>query len=165
MAGPKPENVIERPSPALRTLAVLETAKGALAFAASCGLVSLRHTDLHAAIEAFLVHHRIDPEKHYTRMFIDSLARASNHHVGQIAAFGFVYALIRVVEGYGLWQGKHWAEWFAAISAGLYLPYEIHHFVHHPRLFSTGVILLNIALVAYLGKLLAQQSANRHARH
>ena len=149
---------------ALRTLAVFEAVKGALALAAACGLLSLRHTDLHAATVAFLRLHGIDPEKHYTRLFVESVARATNHGVGQIAAFGFVYALIRLAEGYGLWRGKHWAEWFAALSAGLYLPFEIKHFAHHPSLFNAVVILLNIALVIYLGRLLARQRAERHAQ-
>ncbi len=151
-----------RPPLPLRTLAVLEAAKGALVFAAACGLLSLRHTDLHAATDAFLLHHGIDPERHYTRLLIESVARATNHHVGQIAAFGFAYALVRFAEGYGLWQGKHWAEWFAVISAGLYLPFELSHFVHRPGLLTGMVILFNVALVLYVGRLLAQQSRERH---
>src|ERR1019366_9602519 len=92
----------------LRTIALFEAAKGILAFGAACGLFSLRHTDLHAVTDAFLLRHGIDPERHYMRLFIESVARATNHHAGQIAAFGFAYALIRFAEGYGLWQGKHW---------------------------------------------------------
>jgi uncharacterized membrane protein (DUF2068 family) len=132
-----------------------------LVLAAACGLLSLRHTDLYAATTAFLRHHGIDPQRHYTRLFVESVARATNLHVGQLVAFGFAYALIRLVEGYGLWEGKHWAEWFAAISAGLYLPFEIQHLVHRPSLFSASVILLNVALVIYLGRLLGQQRAHR----
>ena len=153
----------ERTTMALRTLGVLEAVKGALALAAAGGLVSLRHTDLHEATEVFLRHHGFDPGQHYTRLFIDSVARASNHNLGQIAAFALCYGLIRLVEGYGLWHGKHWAEWFAALSAGLYLPFEIRHFAHRPSFFSAGVILLNIALVIYLGRLLVARRASGHA--
>jgi len=152
-----------RPPLPLRTLAVFETVKGVLALAAACGLLSLRHTDLHAATDAFLLQHGIDPERHYTRLVIESVARATNHRVGQLAAFGFAYAMLRLAEGYGLWQGKHWAEWLAIISAGLYLPIELNHFARQPSLFSAGVILLNIALILYVGKLLAQQRIHRRA--
>jgi uncharacterized membrane protein (DUF2068 family) len=152
----------QKPPLALRTIALFEAAKGALAFAAGCGLLSFRHTDLHAVADAFLLQHRIDPETHYRRLFIESVARATHQHAGQIAALAFAYALIRIVEGYGLWQGKHWAEWFAVISAGLYLPLELSHFARHPRLLTAGVILLNVAIMVYLGKLLIQQRARRH---
>ncbi len=129
--------------------------------AAACGLLSLRHTDLHVATDAFLLRHGIDPERHYTRLFIESVAKATNHHVGEIAALGFAYALIRLVEGYGLWQGKHWAEWFAVISAGIYLPLEIQHFAHHATLLNVGVIFFNILIILYLARLLNQQRRNR----
>ncbi len=147
----------QAPPAPLRTVAVFEAAKGVLALAASCGLLSLRHTDLHAATDAFLLHHGIDPERHYTRLFIESVARATNHHAGQIAALGFAYALIRLLEGYGLWQGKHWAEWMAVISTGIYLPVELWHFAHRPTLLNAGIILLNLALITYVGQLLVQQ--------
>ena len=153
----------QRPLLGLRTIALFETAKGALAFAAACGLLPLRHTDLHAAADAFLLRHGINPERQYTRWFIETVARYTNHHVLQIAGLAFAYALIRFAEGYGLWKAKHWAEWFAVISAGLYLPLEFWHYGHHPRLFTAGVILLNIALILYLGKLLIEQRPHRLA--
>jgi len=145
----------------LRSIAVFEAAKGALAFAAGCGLLSLRHTDLHAATDAFLLRHGINPERHYTRLFIESVARATNHHASQIAAVAFAYALIRFAEGYGLWQAKHWAEWFAVISAGLYLPLELSHFVRHPTPLNASVIVLNLLLMVYLARLLIQQRDRR----
>ena len=148
----------------LRAIALFEAAKGVLAFAAACGLMSLRHTDLHAVTDAFLLRHGIDPERHYMRLFIESVARATHHHEGQIAAVGLAYAVIRLAEGYGLWQGKHWAEWFAVLSAGLYLPWEFIHFARHPRWFTAGIILFNLALIFYLGKLLARQRARRKGR-
>jgi uncharacterized membrane protein (DUF2068 family) len=61
------------------------------------------------------------------------------------------------VEGYGLWQGKHWAEWLAVISAGLYLPLEMQHFTHSANLPNAGLICFNIVIVLYLAKLLKQQ--------
>lgn len=148
----------------LRTIALFEAAKGILALAAVCGVLSLRHTDLHAVTDAFLLRHGIDPERHYTRLFIETVARVTNHHAGQLAAVGIAYGLIRLGEGYGLWRGKHWAEWFAVISAGLYLPAELMHFARRPRPFTAGIILLNIVLIYYLGKLLARQRADRKSR-
>ena len=142
---------------ALRGIAVFEAAKGLLALAAVCGIISLRHTDLHAAADAFLLRHGIDPERHYTRLFIESVAKATNHGIGEIAALGFAYALIRLAMGYGLWQGKLWAEWLAVIAAGIYLPLEFQHFAHHSTLLNAGVICFNIAVVLYLAKLLIQQ--------
>ncbi len=153
----------QRPPLALRGIALFEAAKGLLALAAAAGIISLRHTDLNAATVAFLLRHGINPERHYTRLFIESVAKATNHGVGEIAALAFAYALIRLAEGYGLWQGKHWAEWLAVISAGLYLPLEFQHFAHHATLLNAGVIVFNIVLVLYMARLLNRQRAERHA--
>ena len=62
----------------MRSIALFDAGKGLLALAATCGILSLRHTDLHAAAVAFLLRHGIYPEKHYTRLFIESVARATN---------------------------------------------------------------------------------------
>jgi len=146
----------------LRSIALFEAAKGLLALAAAGGVLSLRHTDLHAATDAFLIRHGVDPERRYTRLFIESVARASNHHAGEIAALAFAYSLIRLAEGYGLWNGKHWAEWFAVISAGIYLPLEFRHFAHRPTLLNTSVIVFNVAIMIYLMRLLNQQHRSRN---
>jgi len=146
----------------LRGIALFELAKGALALAAVCGLLQLRHTDLHAAMDAFLLRRGIDPERHFTRLFIESVAQATHHHEAQIVGLALAYAAIRFAEGYGLWLGKRWAEWFAVISAGLYLPVEIWHFTHHPTLLTASIILINTAVILYLANLLARQRA-KHA--
>ncbi len=148
---------------ALRSIALFEAAKGFLVLAATCGIVSLRHTDLHAATDAFLLRHGVNPERHYTRLFIETVAKATNHHVGEIAALGLVYALIRFVEGYGLWHGKHWAEWFAVFSAGIYLPLELEHWGHHATILNAGVMFFNVVIILYLIKLLKTQRSERHA--
>src|SRR5579872_5322929 len=150
-----------QPPIALRSIAFFEAIKGVLVLAAACGLLSLRNTDLHAATDAFLLRHGINPETHYMRLFIESVAKATNHHVGEIAALGFAYAAVRFVEGYGLWREKPWAEWFAVISAGLYLPLELTHFERHPTMFNAGIILVNMIIIVYLANLLGQQRAER----
>lgn len=149
---------------ALRSIAFFEAVKGALVLAAACGLLSLRHTELHAATDAFLSRHGINPETHYMRLFIEGVARATNHHVGEIAAVGLVYAAVRFIEAFGLWREKHWAEWFAVISAGIYLPLELTHFGRHPSLFNAGVILVNMLIILYLATLLGQQRLQRQMK-
>jgi hypothetical protein len=38
------------------------------------------------------------------------------------------------------------------------------HFARHPRPFTAGIILFNLALIFYLGKLLARQRSRRKSR-
>jgi uncharacterized membrane protein (DUF2068 family) len=88
---------------------------------------------------------------------IESIAKATHHHTGEIVGFALFYSFLRFLEGYGLWRERHWAEWFAAISAGLYLPLEIQHVVHRPGALNAVIIVVNVLVVVYLVKLLKQQ--------
>jgi len=62
----------------------------------------------------------------------------------------FVYAALFLTEGIGLWLAKHWAEWFTAVSTGSLVPLEIFEIHRHPTVTKVIVLLLNIAIVAYL---------------
>lgn len=147
---------------ALRGIALLEAAKGILAIAAVCGIISLRHTDLHTAVDAFLIRHGVDPARPYMRLFVESVAEATDHHAGELVTIGLMYAAIRFIEAYGLWQGKHWAEWFAVISASIYLPLEFRHFARHASALSAAIILVNLLIVVYLAWLLTRARKAKH---
>ncbi len=147
---------------ALRSIALFEIAKGLLALAAALGILSLRHTDLHAATDAFLLRHGIDPDTPYRHLFIESVANAAKLPIGQVMGFALTYAVVRFAEGFGLWYGKHWAEWFAVISAGLYLPLEFYHLAHKPTVLTAAVIVLNLVIIYYLATLLIREHEARH---
>jgi uncharacterized membrane protein (DUF2068 family) len=62
----------------------------------------------------------------------------------------FVYAALFLAEGLGLWLAKPWAEWFTAVITGSLVPLEIFEIHRHPTIIKVIVLLLNIAIVAYL---------------
>jgi uncharacterized membrane protein (DUF2068 family) len=45
---------------------------------------------------------------------------------------------------------KPWAEWFTAVITGSLVPLEIFEIYRHPTIIKVIVLLLNIAIVAYL---------------
>lgn len=155
----------KRPTIVLRSIAIFEGVKGMLALAAVCGLLSLRHTDLQAAAEAFLVRHHINPERHYVRLFVDSIAKATHHDFALVATMVLAYAVLRLAEGYGLWKGRPWAEWLAVVSAGIYLPLEVEHLARRPSWLNLAIVVFNILLIVYLAKMLMNQRAARIRTH
>jgi len=69
------------------------------------------------------------------------------------------------VEAAGLWLEKHWAEWVAVIGASIWLPFEIAKIVKAPSdEFGFVVLGVNLAIVAYLGWVLAAQLRDRKAQ-
>ena len=139
----------------LRSVAVFEMIKGALFVVIGLSALFLIHRDVDQAAENIVRLLHLDPAWHYCKVFIDASAKVTDTRLRLIALVSLTLAAIRFVEAYGLWHERAWAEWFAVISAGVFMPFEIHHFYHKPTLAGLVVFLVNIAIVIYLGILLS----------
>jgi uncharacterized membrane protein (DUF2068 family) len=135
---------------ALRTVAVLEGAKGALVLLVGVGLLSLIHHDVQRLAEDLVRHFHLNPARHYPRIFIHAAANLTNGRLQLLAAAAMLYALIRLVEAYGLWRARSWAEWFAVLSGAIYIPVELFDLFHGVT--STKLLLLaaNSVIIIYL---------------
>ena len=67
-----------------------------------------------------------------------------------VAILLICYAAIEIVEGFGLWQGRRWGEYFAMVATSLGLPYEIYDLVTKFGATALVLFLINLALVVYL---------------
>ena len=133
-----------------RTVALLEAGKGALVMVAGLGLLSLLHKDVQHAAESIVRHLHLNPARHYPRVFIDAATKVTEKKLWLLAAGAFVYAAARGVEAYGLWRLRGWAEWFAIVSGGIYLPVEVYELVRHATALKAAVLLTNVAIVLYV---------------
>jgi uncharacterized membrane protein (DUF2068 family) len=43
-----------------------------------------------------------------------------------MAVAALLYSVVRFVESYGLWRQRQWDEWFALLTAGMYIPVEFY---------------------------------------
>ena len=134
----------------MRAVAVFEAAKGLLVLVAGFGLLSLVHRDAQHVAETIVRHLHLNPARHYPRVFIQAAGRVSSSRLWMLAAGAFAYSMVRFVEAYGLWRLRPWAEWFAIVSGGLYLPVEVYELVHQPTRLKAAILLGNLAVVAYL---------------
>ena len=145
----------------LRTVAIFEFAKGLVVLVAGLGLLSLVHRDAEHVAEEVVRLLRLNPAHHYPHIFIDFAGNLTDTRLWFFSLAALVYATVRFVETYGLWHERPWAEWFAVISAGLYLPVELYHLVEKPSVLSLVIPLVNLGILAYLAYLLAASSAKR----
>jgi uncharacterized membrane protein (DUF2068 family) len=135
-------------------VATFEAAKGVIVLAAGLGLFELMHRDVQAGAERLVRHLNLNPASHYPRVFIDASVWLDDAHLRLLAAGAFVYAAVRFVEAFGLWRARRWAEWFGAISGGIYLPLEIYKLweaVTWPR---ATILTVNSIIVVYLVQVL-----------
>lgn len=136
---------------ALRAIAILEAAKGLLALAAALGLFSLLHHDLHRLASALISHVGLDPGSHYPGLLLQAVDVLKDTSLRTLMAVATVYISLRLAEAWGLWHGRSWGEWLGALSGAVYLPWEARHLMHQPGFISAAVLLLNAAVVAFLG--------------
>lgn len=71
--------------------------------------------------------------------------------LGVVAA---AYTVLYLVQGVGLWRGRRWAEYLVVVESGLLLPLEVWELAHRFTVFKLGILLVNLAIVAYLVRLL-----------
>jgi uncharacterized membrane protein (DUF2068 family) len=134
----------------LRLVATFELIKGVFAMLVAAVLLIFLKGDLPTTVRHALDHLRMSPRA--------GLGRAAVHVATQLAALpslallglAALYAAARGIEGYGLWHGRAWAEWFGIASGAVYVPFELATAVRHPTVVHVSLLALNILVVAYL---------------
>jgi uncharacterized membrane protein (DUF2068 family) len=139
------------PNQGERLVAVFEAAKGILVLLVGFGLLRVVHQDLESVAEQLVRTFHLDPTHRYPRIFLAVVDRFSDVKLWLLAAVALGYAAFRLIEAYGLWLGRRWAEWFAVASGGIYIPLEIYELFHRATWVKAGALALNVAIVAYIG--------------
>jgi uncharacterized membrane protein (DUF2068 family) len=134
----------------VRSIAIFEASKGILVLLVGFGLLHLVHHDLQAIAEKLVRLGHLNPAHHYPHVFIDAASRTSDARLKTLAGMAFLYSVVRFAEAYGLWHMRSWAEWFAIISGGIYIPLEVFEIAKHVSGLRILALLVNIAIVAYL---------------
>ncbi|MBJ6801239.1 DUF2127 domain-containing protein [Geomonas propionica] len=145
----------------LHVVALFEALKGAVVLLAGCGVLALVHKDLHnIAVRLVQVLH-MNPARRYPSIFIDAANRVTDVQLWMLALSALAYATVRLVEAYGLWQGRKWAEWFGFLSGAIYLPVELFEIWRKPDWARIVVFLVNLGVVLYLGLYLKRSGRSR----
>lgn len=137
-------------SKALRLVAALEGLKGVVVLLAASGLLALVHHDVHRLAAILVEHAHLNPAAKYPRIFLDAAAELNDPRLWQLAAGAVAYSTIRLIEGYGLYRQRTWAEVLAALSGAIYIPFEVAELLHRPTVLAMLLLALNIAIVAFM---------------
>lgn len=136
-------------SESIKAVAIYEIVKGVGALIGA-GALWLWHTDLarwlNTATDTW--------QRHFGQLLapqVDSvvtLAQQASKNWTLFLLFIFVYASIRFIEAYGLWQDKTWAYWFSVVGYGIFIPIELYYLIVSPfDWFKLGIFILNIIIV------------------
>lgn len=136
-------------SESIKAVALYEIVKGIGALLGA-GALWLWHTDL----EHWLATATSSWQQSFGQLLapqVDSavrIAQQASKNWSLFLLFIFVYAALRFIEAYGLWQDKTWAYWFSVIGYGIFIPIELYYLATKPfDWFKLAIFALNIVIV------------------
>lgn len=135
---------------AIRAVAYFEAFKGVLVIVAASGLAAFIHQDLPGLAATLIEHAHLNPAAHYPRIFIDAASRLQDTRLLLLAFGAAAYSMIRMVEAYGLFRERAWAEVFAAASGAVYMPIELYEWAAQPSWLRAGIFMVNAAVVGIM---------------
>ena len=134
----------------LHVVALFEGAKGLLVLLVGFELLTFIHKDIHEAALRLVEHVHLNPASHYPRIFLDLTEHVSDTRLWSMAIAAAMYSVVRMIEAVGLWLRKAWAEWFAVLTGGMYIPVEMYEVVHRVTWPRVTVLAVNVGVVSYL---------------
>jgi uncharacterized membrane protein (DUF2068 family) len=138
----------------IRLIAAYEATKGVLVLVAGTGLLLLVHRDAQALAERLVTHLHLDPAKRIPRIFLHVMTEVTPARLRWLAVGALMYAAARFIEAYGLWRGRHWAEWLGIVTAAVYIPFEVRALIQRPGAEPLVALALNLTIVLYLARVL-----------
>ena len=145
----------------LRAIAVYKIVKSVLLCLVAVAAFELVDADHLRAFVERLRHLPLAEGHHRLRDWLQPFLSVT---VGEVELAGFVaafYALLFGVEGYGLWRGRRWAEWFTLVATASLVPLEAWALFDQPTAPRAAALLLNLAIVGVLFVLLRRQRQRR----
>lgn len=143
----------------LMTIAVYHLIKGVLLVALGFGVLHYLHHDLAQAVAHWVDVLRVDPHNHYITWVMERVSKVDEHRLKAISAGTFFYAALALCEGTGLALRMRWGEYLTVIVTASLLPIEVYELVRKPDLPRGLILLANIAVVAYLVRVLREGRA------
>lgn len=131
-----------------RAVAIVEGLKGLLVLLAGCGLLSLIHHDVGRFAAQIVRHTHLNPASHYPQIFIKAADNVTDSRLWFLALAASLYSAVRLMEAYGLWYGRTWAEIFAIVTGAIYLPIEFYEIVARVTAVRITVFVVNLLVVA-----------------
>ena len=131
-------------------IAAFKLLKGLVLLAVGVGALKLLNKDAAAEVYRWANAFRVDPGNHYVQRLLVRLSIIDDKKLKELSAGTFFYSALLLTEGTGLLLRKRWAEYFTTIVTSSFIPMEVYELIKRASGVKSVVLLLNLALVAYL---------------
>ena len=82
----------------------------------------------------------------------------------ELGIVAFLYAVVFLVEGTGLWLQRRWAEYLTIVVTASLIPFEIHELMQGVTVARVATLVVNVAVLVYLIVRLRRRDAHLSAR-
>jgi len=134
----------------IRLIALFKLVKAVLLIVLGMSALHLLHKDVASVAEHWVKVLGLDPDNPYVDRALQKVGNLTPNKIRSLGIGSFIYAALFLTEGIGLWMVKRWAEWFSVIITSSLVPVEVYQICLHPTPINILVLILNIAVVAYL---------------
>jgi uncharacterized membrane protein (DUF2068 family) len=134
----------------LTAIGVFKLFKGVVLVAVGIGALRLLNKNVAAEVYRWANAFRVDPGNRYLHLLLERLSIVNEKTLKEFSVGTFFYSALFLTEGTGLLLRKHWAEYFTIIVTGSAIPLEIYELIRRATYVKGIVLVLNVAIVAYL---------------
>jgi len=134
----------------LLLIGLFKLAKAIFFFCIGAGAVHLLHKDVGDEVTRLALRLRFDPESRLVALILHKADLIDAHRLRQISVGTFGYSALALTEGVGLLLEKVWAEYLTLILTASFLPWELYEIARRPDWFRLSLLLINLAVLAYL---------------
>jgi uncharacterized membrane protein (DUF2068 family) len=131
-------------------IAAFKLLKGLALLVVGIAVHMLANKNLVAEAQHWVDLFRVDPHNHYLHLLLEKLTKVDARRLHALSLGTFVYSALFLTEGVGLFLRKRWAEFLTVISTAGLIPLEIYELIHRPTPIRALLLLVNLAVVAYL---------------
>jgi uncharacterized membrane protein (DUF2068 family) len=144
----------------LMAIGLFKLGKAILFFFLGMGAIHLLHKDLGDEVMRIATALKFDPESKLVTLLLDKVDLIDAHRLKQISLATFGYSLLALTEGIGLMLEKVWAEYLTLSLTISFLPWELFELTRHANWFRLSLLLINLAVLAYLVWLLRKKKTS-----
>jgi uncharacterized membrane protein (DUF2068 family) len=131
-------------------IGLFKLSKSLFFFCLGIGALHFLHKDLGDEVLRLATALKFDPESRFVSVMLDKVDLIDAHRLRQISLATFAYSALALTEGIGLMLEKVWAEYLTLILTISFLPWELYELARRPDWFRLGLLLINLAVLAYI---------------
>jgi len=146
----------------LMLIAAFKLLKGLALLAVGIAVHMLANRNLVAEAQHWVDLFRVDPHNHYLHLLLEKLTNVDAHKLHALSVGTFIYSGLFLTEATGLFLRKRWAELLTVISTAGLIPLEFYELFHKPTITRALLLLVNLAVVAYLIFEIRRLSHSKH---